>query len=278
MPTDHIEMLRSNLLLLRRSRRTIDGYVQSLRRLVAFLGKPLTDVDEADLRRFLCDQMHQRRLSASWQKTHTAAFRYFFQRILVKPELVATIPVPRVPVVRAEVLTPEEVRAVLAAARKPAMRMLFSVAYACGLRLSEACLLRTSDIDAAAGVLHVRKGKGAKTRAIGLGSKLLAELRAYWSQCRPEAPWLFDGGTPEGHLSLRRAQREFTLAARAAGIRRKASFHTLRHSYATHQIERGVDLRTVQVLLGHAHIGITERYVHISHARIRGVESPFDRL
>jgi integrase/recombinase XerD len=274
---DPVESLASYLELAGRSPRTVTTYIACVRRLLRFTNKAPRTIDEEDLSSFL---LHHKRkgLSVAWQVQHIAAFRTLFTKILSKPKVVAGIPLPRPPIRRAEVLTVDEVGALLGATRSLRYRMLFALCYGCGLRVAEACALRTSDIDAAADLLHVRCGKGAKPRVVRLGAKLLGELRAYWKLFRPRAPWLFDGRSPAGNLTTRSVERQIAIAARAAGIRRKVTPHTLRHSFATHLLEAGTDLRTLQVLLGHASLQSTERYLHISNARITSVQSPFDRL
>ena len=158
----------------------------------------------------------------------------------------------------------------------PKFRVLFSTIYATGLRISEACALETGDIDAAKGMVLVRHGKGDKERAVMLSPRLLAILRAYWRQERPPAPYLFVGRTGRP-LHVRVARKALRLAAASAGLGRVTP-HVLRHSFATHLLESGTDLRVIQVLLGHESIDTTTRYVRVSRTLLRNTQSPLDRL
>ena len=154
------------------------------------------------------------------------------------------------------------------------------LAYGAGLRVSEACKLNVSDIDSAAGVIHVRGGKRNRDRDVMLSRRLLEELRFYWRKRRPPGPELFPGRAGAGTTITRVAIAKAVKQARiAAGLEsRRITPHTLRHSFDTHMLEQGIDLRTLQVLLGHASLASTTRYVHISAARLASLKSPLDRI
>lgn len=143
--------------------------------------------------------------------------------------------------------------------------------------MSEACELQIRDVDAARGVIVVRHGKGNKERLVGLSPRLLGILRAYWKQERPAAPWLFSSRTG-GPLRDDAARMALSRAAIEAGIDKHVTPHVLRHSFATHLLDGGTDLRVIQVLLGHAHIHSTTRYARVSTGLIAKTESPLDRL
>jgi site-specific recombinase XerD len=174
------------------------------------------------------------------------------------------------------VLDPGEVSRLLQAFREPKYRVFFTLLYATGLRLREACLLETRDVNAARGVIHVRHGKGGKERFAMLGRKLLEMLREYWKVVRPPTPWLF--ASRSSHLNPEVARAAFKRAAAGAGLRTPVSPRTLRHSFATHLLEAGTDVRIIQVLLGHASIRTTARYAHVSTETIAGIRSPIERL
>jgi site-specific recombinase XerD len=146
---------------------------------------------------------------------------------------------------------------------QPLERLILQNAYSCGLRASELLHLRVADIDSSRMLLWVRHGKGGKDRAVPLSAKLLEALRAHWQRLRP-TNWLFPGNTPSGRRSLGALQRVCRRAVRAAGFTKKVSLHTLRHSYATHLLEAGVDLLTIQRLLGHRDLQTTARYLHLT--------------
>ena len=146
---------------------------------------------------------------------------------------------------------------------QPLERLILQTTYACGLRASEVLALRVSDIDSSRMLLWVRRGKGNKDRGVPLSPALLEALRAHWQRLRPTT-WLFPGQTPSGQRSLGALQRVIRRAVVAAGFTKKVSLHTLRHSYATHLLEGGVDLLTIQRLLGHRDLQTTARYVHLT--------------
>jgi len=160
------------------------------------------------------------------------------------------------------VLSREEVRAVLELIRKPIARMVLTVIYSCGLRLSEGARLKVEDIDGGRKLIWVRMGKGGKDRSVPLPERTLELLRSYWKQFRPRG-YLFPSGDA-GHIDPASLQKSFKVAVRQSGIKKNASVHTLRHSYATHLLENGTDLRTIQMLLGHRSPKTTSVYTHLT--------------
>ena len=167
----------------------------------------------------------------------------------------------------------------LAGLKAPVHRTLAALCYGAGLRISEACRLKVDDIDSRRMVIHVRNGKGGKDRQVALGAALLEQLRAYWRWRRPTGTYLFPGRRrSRPYLTTAAFQKALKLSVAASGIDKPVTPHTLRHSYATHMIEAGADLRTVQLLLGHASLRSTTRYVHLTHARLQQVASPLDML
>jgi site-specific recombinase XerD len=156
-------------------------------------------------------------------------------------------------------------------------RVLLQTAYACGLRVSELVRLQVSDIDSARMVIVVRQGKGRKDRLVPLSQRLLEELRSYWRERRPKT-WLFPAQRGEGHLGAAWVQRLCGKAARRAGLSKRVSPHTLRHSYASHLVEAGVNLLTLQKILGHNALSTTARYVHLSTQHLHQTPSLLDLL
>lgn len=233
-----------------------------------------------DVRAFLLHLAQQRGLSAPTQNVYASALVFLYAGVLHRPRVVAQM--PRRKMVRriAEVLTPGEVRRLLDAITSVTHRMACSLSYGAGLRIAEALALRVEDIDSRAGVIHVRRGKGGGARDVMLGARLLEELRAYWRATRPRGPELFPGRFGPGTTLTREAVWIGVRAARAAaGMEgRRVTPHTFRHSFATHMLEAGTDLRTLQVLLGHSSISSTTRYLHLSTARMRSLVGPFERL
>jgi site-specific recombinase XerD len=191
--------------------------------------------------------------------------------------MVTLIPYGKKPKVLPAVLSREEVARLFAVVADVRHQLLLQTAYAAGLRVSEVVRLQAGDIDAPRMVLHIRAAKGGKDRLVPLSALLLQRLRAYWREHRP-GRWLFPGQMPNSHLSIGQVQRICRQAVRAAGITKKASMHTLRHSYATHLLEAGTDLATLQKLLGHNQLSTTLRYTHIQEPHLQQVRSPLDTL
>jgi site-specific recombinase XerD len=197
--------------------------------------------------------------------------RFLYNITLGRPHLIEHLPFPKRPRVLPSVLSPEEVVRFLEAALPGRDRTLFDVAYSCGLRLKELVGLRVADIDSARRVLCIRQGKGQKERLVPLSPRLLEVLRGYWREYRP-ATWLFAGvNRPTLPLSGGAVQRICQRTAKRAGLVKRIHPHTLRHSFATHLLEAGVDLLSVQALLGHSHFNTTAKYLHISMRRLQGL-------
>ncbi len=173
----------------------------------------------------------------------------------------------------------EEVSEVIAAAPGPGLkyRAALSISYGAGLRASEVCNLKVSDIDSDRMLIHVDEGKGGKDRKVMLSPDLLDLLRDYWREARPEG-WLFPGKPKITPISARQLGRSFNSAKHLVGISKPATLHTLRHSFATHLLEANVDVRVIQVLLGHAMLSTTARYTHVATKTIRDTASPFEAL
>jgi site-specific recombinase XerD len=209
--------------------------------------------------------------------------RFFFRVTLRRPEALDYIPMVREPQRLPAVLTQEEVARLLEAAPGLKWRTALSVAYGAGLRASEVVALKVGDIDSERMLLRVEQGKGRKDRHAMLSPQLLELLREWWREGRrlgallPRG-WLFPGRNPVEPLSTRQLNRAVHAAAEAAGIKKRVSPHTLRHSFATHLLEQDTDIRIIQVLLGHAKLDTTARYTRVANTTIRTVTSPLDRL
>jgi site-specific recombinase XerD len=175
------------------------------------------------------------------------------------------------------VLSPDEVACLFIAARPGRDRVLLETTYACGLRLGDLLNLEVTHIDSSRMIVHVHQGKGHKDRLVPLSTRLLSELRDYWRRYRPSR-WLFPNASGQAPLCGGTIQRLFQRARRRAQIRKPASMHTLRHSFATHMLEAGVDILTVQRILGHQHVSTTMRYLHLRSDRLRQLPSLLDLL
>ena len=270
----------SDLRLSRRAARTRKEYLRHARKFIEWHdGRALVDLGEADVRTYLHHLIETRKVSVYTHKMALASIRFLFAVTLGRPEEVERIPWPKVRDPLPAIFSPPEVVAVFRAAPKPVVRTGLLCAYASGLRVSEVCRLQVRDIDSDGGVLHVRHGKGDKERLTILPPRLLAQLRRYFKETRPEEPWLFPGGTREGHVGRRHMQDGFRKAVRAAGVRRDGvRFHTLRHSFATHMLVAGVDIRLIQVMLGHASIRTTSRYAQVRADCFAELPDPLELL
>lgn len=256
--------------------KTIACYVAAVARFARHFGRSPDQLGAEHVRSY---QLHLLGQGASWSRFNQAvcALRFFYSVTLRRPDVVALVPYGKKPKPLPEVLSPEEVCRLFAAVTEPRYRLILQAAYACGLRVSEVVRLRVGDVDAQRMVLHVRWAKGRKDRLVPLSPALLDRLRAYWREHRPR-PWLFPGRTPAGHLSVGQVQRVCHRAVRACGLTKGASMHTLRHSYATHLLEAGTDLATLQRLLGHSQLSTTLRYTHLRQEHLHRVPSPLDTL
>jgi integrase/recombinase XerD len=257
------------------SRRTVEAYLAGVLRFVRFLGRSPDQASPEDLRRF---QLHLVAQGGSWSQFNqvACALRFFFTHVLQRPDFVPFVPFARKPKKRPVILSPDEVRRLLAAVLEPRDRLMCRIAYGCGLRISEVLHLRVADLDSARGILWVRGGKGGKDRGVPLPECLLAELRRYWQQHRPTT-YLFANAQGQP-LHPGNLQRQFRYARTQAGLTKPATVHTLRHCYATHLLEAGMDLPTLQRLLGHSNVQTTVGYLHLRSERLRQVRSPLELL
>ena len=206
------------------------------------------------------------------------ALRFFFATTLGKKALAEQIPFARAEDTLPAVLTRDQVLRLVRAEPDMMMRTIFITIYAAGLRISEVVKLTTSDINSQREVIHVRQAKGHKDRNVMLSEKLLGILRKYWKRKQPDGNFLFPGPLLNRPITARSVQRAFRDAADRAGLGEDVSPHTLRHSFATHLLEQGVDVRVIQQLLGHSNINSTTRYTRVAINTIRQIQSPLELL
>jgi site-specific recombinase XerD len=252
------------------------GYLAAVENFTSFLGRAPDSATAEDLRRY---QLHMRSSGASATAMNTAvsALRFFFTVTLGRGDAQVGMTTVREPRKLPVVLSPEEVARLLDAASGLKYRAALSVAYGAGLRASEVVSLKLTDIDSSRRVIRVEQGKGRKDRYAMLSEPLLHLLRAYWKASRPRG-WLFPGQNPVNPLTTRQLNRAFHEAKAAAGIDKPVSLHTLRHCFATHLLEQKVDIRVIQVLLGHSKLDTTARYSHLASTTLRAVKSPLEHL
>ncbi len=233
---------------------------------------------EADIRKFLLHLTDEKKASPATLKMHVAALTFLYSVTLKQPQKVASLVWPKVPHPLPDILSLDEVERLLNAVESLKHRAILTTAYGAGMRIGEACSLMTIDIDSARMVIHIRDGKRGHDRYVMLSPVLLQALRGYWRQFRPEGPALFPGekeGTCIQPAAVRDALRQ---ALAKAGIKKRVTPHSLRHAFATHLLEAGTDIRTIQRLLGHGSIRSTVRYTHVSTQHIASTPSPLDRL
>ncbi len=264
---------------------TADDYLRAVRSLAKFHRKA-PDLLEPDEIRAWDDHLVECGLSSSTRRCYHAAVTFLYRRTLSRPDLVSCLIRPRVINKLPRVLGPSEVGRLLAAFQEARYRAFFSLIYDTGLRISEAAQLRVGDLDPARGVLHIRSGKGSKDRQVRLGGRLLNLLRSYWKEVREKEAgtavltrdsYLFINRTG-GAIGIVTAQRAIRKAALACGLGRGVTPHTLRHSYATAQLEAGTNLRVLQAQLGHRSITSTQVYLHVSTQLLLKLPSPLDAL
>jgi integrase/recombinase XerD len=272
-----IEQMERDLTLANYAKSTRERYIGTAKRLAAFSGKALASLTRDDLRAFV-ESCTSRGVSPSVLHHELCGVLFLFRRTLGRPELVSFIKMPRRYSPLPAVLSVNEVHAVLRALREPRYQAIAMVMYGAGLRIDEALALEVRDIDGNRGVIQVRHGKGNKAREAKLTPMLYQWLRQYWARERPPTPYLFGSrttGKPPIKSTVRKALAH---AGKDARIKKPVRPHVLRHSFATHLLDEGVDIRVVQALLGHESIRTTARYTRVTRKRIRETPSPLDLL
>lgn len=270
------QRLIDDLRLRNYSPRTIEAYVAGVARLAKHFQRSPDQLTVEHLREF---QLHLLEQQVSWSLFNVvvASLRFFYGTTLGRAEAVPMLAYGKRQRSIPAVLSIEEVRAFFDAARPQRDRVLWQTAYACGLRIRELVHLQVTDIDSGRMVVVVRQGKGRKDRQVPLSARLLDELRRHWWSHRSR-PWLFPGQTPDRPLHPSNAERRFQQTLVRAGITKRATPHTLRHSFATHLLEAGVDVVTVQRLLGHGSLSTTACYLHVSRRHLAKTPSLLDLI
>jgi len=243
--------------------RTQQCYVEAVKHLTPYYRRAPDQISEDELRQYFLFLINEKQVAESTFRIHLYGIRFFYERTLQRPWPVFDLVRPRHPQKLPVVLSLREVRSLLALVANPTARMCLQLIYACGLRLREGTQLQVLDIDSQRMLVRVRQGKGGKDRFVPLAPRVLELLRAYWQRQRPR-PWLFPARHQQTPLPATTLQKTFKLVVRQSGIPKDASIHTLRHSYATHLLERGVSLRVIQELLGHQSPRTTARYTHLT--------------
>ena len=272
-----IEQMCQDLAFAAYAESTQQSYLRTVKQMAAHYGKPVAGLGRAELRAYF-EHLRERGRSASWLKMQYAAIVFLYRKTLGRPNDVSFVCWPRQHSPLPPVLSVDEVHGFLGALTHRRYQAIAMVLYGSGLRLAEALALTVSDIDGARGVLRVQHGKGDRAREAKLSPALYAWLRSYWAAERPALPYLFASphtGRPPKQDTVRRA---FELAGEQAGIKKPVRPHVLRHSFATHLLDHGTDVRVIQVLLGHRSVQTTARYTRVSTVLMRETPSPLDLL
>jgi site-specific recombinase XerD len=256
---------------------TIGEYVRRVRQFACYFGKSPDLLGPPHIRQYQVHLVNEEK--ASWTKFNqtVCALRFLYRTTLGKDWAITHIPFPKQPKKLPVVLSIKEVGKLLGAVTNLKYRSVLETMYGAGLRISEAVTLRIADIDSSRMVLRIVEGKGRKDRYVTLSPTLLGKLREYWRKYRPRE-FLFPGSSPDKPLSVSAVQRAVVRARKHAGIRKPVKSHTMRHSYATHLLEGGVDLRTIQILLGHRSLNTTAIYLHVATKRLRDTGRSNDLL
>lgn len=270
------DRMRDDLTLKHYSDSTIEAYLRHAQRLAQKLPVAPRKATAGQVRKHVLGLMST--MAPSTVGVHVGAIRFLYRVTLRRPKVVDTLPFPKVPKRVPEVLSADEVRLLLLAVESVKHRAVLMAAYGAGLRIGEACSLQTTDIDSKRGVIHIRQGKGRRDRLVMLSPVLLIALREYWKLCRPPSTLLFPGAEPASCITKGAVRAALNKAVKTAGITKRVTPHSLRHAFATHLLEDGTDIRTIQALLGHQSIRTTAKYTHVSAALIGKTQSPIDRL
>jgi len=234
-------------------------------------------VGEGEVRQYLLYLLDEKKVSRAHHNQAVSALKFYYQRVLRQPVKVEELPRPRSEKKLPVVLSRPEVLRLFAALGNLKHKALLMLAYSAGLRVSEVVRLKVGDIDSERGLIRVFRAKGRKDRYTPLSQVALEVLRAYWKACRPVG-WLFPGAHPDQHLSKRAVQKVLAQARQKAGLHKHFTMHTLRHSFATHMLEDGTDVRYVQEMLGHSRPETTMIYTHVTQKDVRRIRSPLDNI
>ncbi|WP_374503309.1 site-specific integrase [Zoogloea sp.] len=259
------------------ARNTQLSYLQQISAFARHFGRSPEALGPEEVRSYQVHLVEVRKLSAASLSIATSALRFLYKVTLKRDWALEDIPMPKKPLRLPVILSSDEVTCLLEAVANLKHRMILTTAYAAGLRVSEATHLRVTDIDSRRMVLRVDQGKGRKDRYVMLSPRLLDALRSYWRSERPEL-WLFPGDIAQQPISEGAVQAACQKALRASGLTKPATPHSLRHAFATHLLEAGTNVRTIQLLLGHRSLATTSRYLKVATSTVCATRSPLDWL
>ena len=260
---------------------TVRTYIRAVEEFAAYFHRPPDKLGPDEIRDYQVHLFRDRKLAPGTVEQCSAALRFLFVKTLRRPYLPDHIPFPKRQRPLPIVLSQEEIERLIDGAKNLMHRAMMMTLYATGLRRAELCQLKVADIDSERMIIHVRQGKGGRDRDVLLSPKLLVTLREYWRWLKPKT-YLFPGMVNNWRADVPITEKvvwaAVNQAAKRAGITKRVSPHTLRHSFATHMLEAGADLRTIQVLLGHAKLADTTVYLHLSRRHLQAVASPLEAI
>lgn len=264
------------------SSETTRGYIHAIKQFAEYFGKSPEQLGVEEIRQFQLHLLKEKKLAPGTVEGRMSALRFLYKKTLKRRDIAYDdLIFPKVPRKLPVVLSPEEVTRMIEAAPNLMHRTILMLLYGTGMRRTEASLLKVSNIDSERMIIHIQQGKGSRDRDVLLTPKLLEALREYWRWKKPKI-YLFP--STAGHRGLEQPISHRTVwyackeAAARAGIKKRIGPHTLRHSFATHLLEAGTDLRTIQLLLGHADLKHTTLYLHLSHRHLRAAVNPLDQI
>jgi len=259
------------------SNNTIRIYKDEMLALLRLLGqRPVQLLEAPHIKSYILWQLQVKKVSEAKANSSLNALKFYFEQVLYKPKIFVEIPRPKMPLQLPTVHSQQQVKKIIQATANLKHRAMLMTGYSAGLRISEIVSLKIRDIDSDRMVITVRSGKGKKDRQVGLSPRLLDTLREYFKKYRPK-DYLFEG-MDGGPYAVRSLQEVFKAAKERSGNLKKGGIHSLRHSYATHLLEEGTDIRFIQELLGHNSLTTTHRYTHVSIVKTGKIASPLDKL
>lgn len=272
------DRMEREMVLRRLALRTRKSYVEAVVALAKHYRRSPDRLSEREIQGYLLHLMEERKLALSSCRVALHGLRFFYHETLRREELEFDLPRARAPQRLPEILSREEIERLFAGAKRYKHRVLLMTAYGAGLRVSEVCALEVTDIDSERMMIRVEQGKGQKDRYSLLSPRLLKELRHYWQMERPKA-WLFPAArSADQPMHPHTAQKIYYAARDRAGITKRCGIHGLRHAFATHLLEAGTDLHTIQRLMGHVDIQTTMRYLHLARQKLAATRSPLESL
>jgi site-specific recombinase XerD len=272
------ERMEREMVLRRMALRTRQSYAEAVAAIAKHYRRSPDRLSAQEIQSYLLYLIEERQLARSSCLVALYALRFFYHETLKREDLEFGVPRMRAPQKLPEILSREEIERLFEAANLPKHRALLMTAYGAGLRVSELCALKISDLDSQRMTIRVEQGKGQKDRYSLLSPRLLKELRCYWRQERSRV-WLFPATQlPDWPLHPHSAQKIYYRARDRAGITKRCGIHGLRHAFATHLLESGTDVHTIQRLMGHSDIQTTMRYFHLARQKIAATPSPLDLL